>query len=80
MFVYYNKYSSLLFFKKKNKKKKQQFIQNVCYLLLFCVCRAIVSVCFCVGYFVMLALNLALSTLFATIRLNISLTYILIMH
>jgi len=43
-----------------------QFILNVCNVLMYCVFRALLSVCFCMGHFVPVPLNLILSTLFPT--------------
>ena len=38
--------------------EKQQFFFKVCYVLMFCVFRDVLSVCLCTGYFVVVPLNL----------------------
>jgi len=48
---------------KNKKEKKRKFILNV---LLSCMCFAVLSVGFCMGHFVMVPVNLTLSTFFAT--------------
>jgi len=39
-------------------KTQKWFVLNVCYVLLFCVFCAVLSVCLCTGRFVMVPLNL----------------------
>ena len=47
-------------------KRTKPFIRSVCYDLLCCVFRAVLSVFFCTGHFVVVPFSLTLPTLFAT--------------
>ena len=62
---------------KKKNPKQHQFILNVCYVWLFCMFRAVLSVCFSTSYFITVPWNFALSTLFATFCLWTSIQLIL---
>jgi len=52
------------------RQRRAYFIDSLCMLrLVVCIFRAVLSICFCTGHFVMVSLNLTRSLLFETIFL-----------